>query len=68
MRVTAFYVLALAFFLSILTTLTVVTLQALGYATLSDAVLLLLIGKTIPELIGMMYVVIKYLFPGRSAG
>lgn len=66
MRSVAFYVLLVAFSFSILTTLALVVLQALSYARLPESALMFLIGKTIPELFGMMYLVIKYLFNSRG--
>ena len=66
MRIIAFGVLAFTFFLSILTTLTMVFLEGFGFTQLPEAAFLMLIGKTIPELLAMMYIVIKYLFPAGS--
>jgi cytidyltransferase-like protein len=63
MRSVAFFLLVILLSLSILTTLSIVLLTAFRIASLPEAALMLLIGKTIPEVLGMWYLVVKYLFP-----
>ena len=66
MRVVAFRLLLILISLSILTTFSMVILQAFGITKLSSGILYALIGKTIPELFAMMYIVIKHLFPAKD--
>ena len=63
MRSTAFKLIAIYFSLSIFTSISMVFLTAFNVATLPQGVLYMLIGKTVPDVLGMMYIVAKYLFP-----
>ena len=67
MRKSAFLLLATFLSLSILTTLFMVFLTAFKETNLSQGTLSLLIVKTVPEIFGMMYIVVKYLFPTNQA-
>lgn len=63
LRQWAFLLLVTCLSASIVTTLSMVVCTAFRWAQLSDAILGGLIAKTIPEVFGMMYIVVKYLFP-----
>lgn len=63
MRKWSFRLLVLFLSLSILTTLIVIGFTAYKGTNLSENTLNLLIIKTIPEIFGMMFIVVKYLFP-----
>jgi len=63
MRMKAFQLLATFLALSILTTIFLIIWTAFRGTNLSPDTLDLLIVKTIPETVGMMYIVVKYLFP-----
>ena len=64
MRIVAFFVVIAMFALSILTSLTMVVMDAFGIVKLQTGVFYTLILKSTPELLAMTYLVIKYLFSG----
>jgi D-beta-D-heptose 7-phosphate kinase/D-beta-D-heptose 1-phosphate adenosyltransferase len=66
LRKWAFLLLFVCLSASITTTLLMVFFTAFNLAPLSDLILGALIGKTIPEIFGMMYIVVKYLFPANQ--
>ena len=66
MRKWSFRILVLFLSLSILTTLMLIGFTAYKGTNLSENTLNLLIIKTIPEIFGMMFIVVKYLFPNNQ--
>lgn len=66
MRKILFLLLTISFSLSIFITLFMVLLTAFIETNLSQNTLNLLIVKTVPEIFGMMYIVVKYLFPNNE--
>lgn len=65
-RIVAFYFLGAMFFLSILTTIAMIILEAFGISKLSSDMLYTLISATIAELAAILYIVYKYLFPAKE--
>ena len=63
LRKWAFLLLVACLSASIITTIAMVFFSAFNLAQLSNTILGMLIGKTIPEVFGMMFIVVKYLFP-----
>lgn len=66
MRLSVFCLLAGLLSLSLVSTITILFLNAFNITNISQGILYLLIGKTVPEIFGMMYIVIKYLFPLKA--